>query len=352
MAETPPDESLGGLLLGITGMLQLLAILLFCLRIWARMPRFRMSLGWDDYFITIAVVTSLIQWALNAASVSHGYGRHVVHLSPEQISRINQYQFFSFIPWAFALPCVKISIACLLFRLKRTTLRWRIFLFSMIAIQFGVCITSVTFTLRLVSPIRAWWDPAAIPEAKFLPIRAVNIELYTQAGVNITTDLLFALLPIAFISRMNQPLRTRIVICFLMALGLLTTAIGAYRIFQVWQFGTAPVQDPTWTNIRVSTFCVLEGTIGINAACIPALKRPVELVLAKLGFMGSYTDESASDDTYPTYAQQSKYQDPVLKSWHDSRKDVEVEGIENKSGAAIGSDSNGKPWVDSGDLGD
>lgn len=59
MAEMPPDKSLGGLLLGITGMIELLAVLLFCLRIWARTPRFKMNLGWDDYFITIAVVCSV-----------------------------------------------------------------------------------------------------------------------------------------------------------------------------------------------------------------------------------------------------------------------------------------------------
>jgi hypothetical protein len=349
MAEMPPDESMGGLLLGITGMAQLLAVVLFCLRMWARMPRFRMNLGWDDYFITAAVVcvspslaicqegtppnsscllfnsslqiTSLIQWSLNAATVARGYGRHMVYLSPKQIMHVNKYQFYSFILWAFILPFVKISIACLLFRLKRNTLRWRIFLFSMSAIQLGVAIASATFTLSLVRPIRAWWDPTGNPGAKYLSQRAVNIELYVQAGLNITTDLLFSLLPITFISRMHQPLRTRIVISFLMALGLLTTAIGAYRIFLTWQFGTNPVQDPTWTNIRVSICCVLEGTVGIIAACIPCLKRPVELVLVKLGFISTFTDElGPSDDVYPKNAQLSGYQDPTLKSWHDRQE--------------------------------
>jgi hypothetical protein len=297
-------------------------------------------------------IITLIQWSLNAASVAHGYGRHMVYLSPKQLMHINKYQFYSFTLWDFALPLVKMSIACLLFRLKRDTLRWRIFLFSMIAIQLGLAITSVSFTLSLVHPIRAWWDPAGNPGAKYLSQRVMNIFLYTQAGVNITTDLLFSLLPITFISRMNQPVRTRIVICFLLALGLLTTAIGAYRIFLIWQFGTNPVQDPTWANSRVTIWCVLEGSVGIIAACIPCLKRLVELLLVKLGFMSTFADESgASNDAYSKKARMSGYQDPVLKSWHES-DEGEARGVDRNSDDATRTDSNKEPWVSNEGVGE
>lgn len=89
-------------------------------------------------------------------------------------------------------------------------------------------------------------------------------------------------MPVQIIRTLNRPLQEKILIGSLMAMGLLATAVAAYKM-------TLSVRvfegDMLQTTVTLSIWCKLEELIGIIAACLPSLKRPSEELLRRFGLL-------------------------------------------------------------------
>jgi hypothetical protein len=106
----------------------------------------------------------------------------------------------------------------------------------------------------------------------------------TQAKAIITlTDVAFSLLPIAFMYRMNIPMRERLVLCLLMALGLFASSVVLIRTTTFRRYQR--VGDKLWYMSDISIWNLLEGELAIFAACIPYLKSTMERALKKMGLL-------------------------------------------------------------------
>lgn len=97
-------------------------------------------------------------------------------------------------------------------------------------------------------------------------------------------DVILALLPIHLIRTLHRSVRERILICCLMATGLLAAAIAAYRM---------GISDETFagdlvsSTVMMSMWCMLEVLLGIVAACMAPLKAPAERLLYRAGILVS-----------------------------------------------------------------
>lgn len=87
------------------------------------------------------------------------------------------------------------------------------------------------------------------------------------------------------ISRIHRPLRERLVICFLMALGLLATAATLPKLVSVAKFGFKG--DLTYRASDALLWSSLEVNLGIIAACVPTLRAPFETALRRCGWIRS-----------------------------------------------------------------
>jgi hypothetical protein len=109
------------------------------------------------------------------------------------------------------------------------------------------------------------------------------------SGVLVTIDVVLALMPIHLIRTLHRSTRERILICCLMATGLVAAAIAAYRI---------GISDKTFagdllsSTVSMSMWCMLEVLLGIIAACLPPLKAPTERLLRRLRIMEGRVDIS------------------------------------------------------------
>lgn len=101
----------------------------------------------------------------------------------------------------------------------------------------------------------------------------------------VLTDVIFATLPIFFISKIRRPTREKIVLCFLMALGLLCAAVVIPKLIVLRDFSS--MSDFTYTSAWGMLCNQIEVFIGIIAACIPVLKSFFEKALRKIGLMAS-----------------------------------------------------------------
>lgn len=252
-------------------------------------------LGWDDYTITLGIVIGIIGWGFFVVSTVHGVGRHNYYVSPSDQIMAQHWLFASEAPWPIAVMFVKISIACMLLRIKRSR-PWLAFLYIMIAIQVATCIGSVTFVLFRCIPMRAHWDPS-VTDARCVSTKSIYYTIYITAVISIVTDLSLAFLPLAFIRKMQRPLRDKIVLSALMGLGIFATIMSIVKTTVVKHYDATG--DILWDSIDLSLWSILEEQAGIIAACIPCLRSPFERILDRIRFApGGERGQDASSVTY------------------------------------------------------
>ncbi|KAF2183453.1 hypothetical protein K469DRAFT_498494, partial [Zopfia rhizophila CBS 207.26] len=66
------------------------------------------------------------------------------------------------------------------------------------------------------------WDLLGLVPGKCWGTDAVRANLFAVATINFVTDFIVALLPITFLRKVQRPLRERVIIGVLMALGVFT----------------------------------------------------------------------------------------------------------------------------------
>ncbi|KAF2191830.1 hypothetical protein K469DRAFT_654985 [Zopfia rhizophila CBS 207.26] len=310
----PPGPDVNGApkLLGITGGLYVVALLLYGGRMYTRLrpvPR----LGWDDYTITMAIILALIEWALFLTSVQYGAGRHNFYIPASEQVKAQHFLYASTIPWAASMMFIKISIACMLLRIKSTK-PWLIFLWSMIGVQVASCIASLVFQLVQCIPLAAIWDPTNHPNAVCTKPETAFISIYVNSAIAITTDLTFAALPITFIRKMQMPMREKIILSCLMGLGVFAATASIVKTTLVKTYGITG--DTLWDSIDLTLWSILEEQMGIIAACIPCLKQPFERVLNRMGLLSSIKRSTYGGyrNEYGNYGTRESHKMSAMKS--------------------------------------
>jgi hypothetical protein len=155
-------------------------------------------------------------------------------VSPEENKKAGLLLFASQIPWTWAVALSKISITCMLLRLKYTV-RWKVFLYTMIVIQTLSAISANAIQLGLCQPLAVSWDPIA-SKGKCWPPRVAWIGIGVNGVISVITDIMFACIPVSFVYKIKRPLREKIVVSFLMALGILASAASIMKLTKVKKY--------------------------------------------------------------------------------------------------------------------
>ena len=105
-----PDTNEAPTLIGLTATLHLLSLSAYGARMYTR-SRPVLRLGWDDYFITAAIVSlapnmlltscwgeliqicDMIEWILLMISTGYGLGRHNVYIAPGPAMQAEKFLF-------------------------------------------------------------------------------------------------------------------------------------------------------------------------------------------------------------------------------------------------------------------
>jgi rhodopsin domain-containing protein len=178
---------------------------------------------------------------LTAVEQAYTHGKHLIYINPVDLMYAIKYSYIALYFWAWTIAFLKTSVCLMLLRILNTTV-WRWAFAIMILIQFvsGIGIT-ITF-LFLNRPITANWDPK-IPKTQCSPC---NMAGYVYMGVTTATDAACALFPLTFIVQVKRPIFEKIVLTFIMGLGLLACAFGISKFFAVLAIRND--SDPLWQN--------------------------------------------------------------------------------------------------------
>lgn len=161
---------------------------------------------------------------------------------------------------------------------------------------------------------------------------------YTNVALNVTTDLLFALvIPVPMLWRLRVPTRTRAALVCVLALGLFACVAALVKITYLVNYGL--VGDFLWDSRNITIWTVTESNVGIVAGSIPPLRPLLKNVFG--GVYGSYgTGSKKASAGY--YGKGSRAAGGGLRSGKDwqALSSAQRQGAEGKRGEYdLGDDS-------------
>jgi hypothetical protein len=202
--------------------------------------------------------------------------------------------------WAWSMAAIKSAVALMLLRIS-TTVPMRRFLWSQIAIQVLLGIYNMVAQMTQCIPLYAVWDLSgnSMDTAKCWSTDAQRISIIAVATVNIVTDFMFALVPISFLKKVQRPLREKLVVGILMALGIFAGVASIIKANAATRFGRT--DDPTLEGIEIGMWSCVEQLIGLIAACVPCLRSPFQRALEYFGVISSTQSKSPRSGYDRTY---------------------------------------------------
>ncbi|KAF4636970.1 hypothetical protein G7Y89_g1117 [Cudoniella acicularis] len=234
--------------------------------------------------LTTAQICGLVEFGILMSSIPYGFGRHLYYLQEPDAISAARLLFISQPPWAWTLSLIKISMACMFLRINRSK-KWLMSMWPMILLQLVAAAVCNTAQFLQCVPLQALWDPNT-PNVKCWAPSSIDASIYINAGMNISTDIIFSLLPITFIRKLDRPFWEKFVICCLMGLGIMASAASLVKTLKISTYEKS--KDPLFDGVDISIWSILEEQLGMIAACVPCLKNPCERFLRRMGLISFY----------------------------------------------------------------
>ncbi|KAK1830978.1 hypothetical protein QBC39DRAFT_391563 [Podospora conica] len=243
-----------------------LSLITACARFYTRAVLVR-SFAKDDIFMVFAVLLGIGGLAAWIVSNHNGYGRHMDTIRAREWTVLLEAQFYqSVLEASFAFGFLKVSIALSLLRLSKGT-KFRRILWTLIGFIVIYTLFSFITFMTWCQPISGQWNFRT-------KTKCYDKELFRDFGLfnvacNITTDILFASLPIPLIWSLQLQRRVRIYLIVILSGGYLAVGMGIAKAI----FIIAYVHERDGTFWPFAPFFgSLQLHIGIIAACAPTLR--------------------------------------------------------------------------------
>ncbi|EKG09365.1 hypothetical protein MPH_13614 [Macrophomina phaseolina MS6] len=167
-------------------------------------------------------------------------------------------------------------------------------------------------------PITALWEPT--PNAKCINTGSFMIYGFVYSAVNIASDLIIALMPLAFIWEMHRSRLEKVLLGCLMAAGLIATGASVARVVLI----TATLgRWSAWTDVLNDLLWGVELAIGVIAASLPCLKAPAHEMLRRLGIFHSKNAADASPESFLGHMSHGSH---IMRQMND----IPLQGLSNE----------------------
>ena len=235
------------------------------------------------------------------AEIAYGYGRPAYYLTQHQFQEFSKYVYgewlqvrrflsrtrllntdFDYIKTFATLTFTKVSICLFLLRLTVTKVSIRPLQIAVIILIISNIVLSLIWIFQCRPHLDKAWN-SKMPGSCFSKGQVERI-IISQAGkscstnlisklifsvISIVSDFFLAAFPILILRKVQISLRSKIGLCLLMGLGVITGSISISRTILNWQ--NEPY-DPTWASVPNLCLRSWEVFAGIAAACIPTLR--------------------------------------------------------------------------------
>ncbi|CAI7616447.1 unnamed protein product [Penicillium palitans] len=247
-----------------------IAIAAVSLKLFARLDNKRF--GWDDFFIFFSLALSIIATAFVSYSVTLGLGRHTATVVAEYgIERYEKSAYWQIIAFPFnigAFSFPNISIAILIVHLLDPNPLRAGLLYAMVIFQAILAMISVFIVFFQCKPTEKMWN-ASIEGTCWSP-DVFNDFSYLVSAYTTMTDIILAIVPISAFWKLQMPFSTRLSVCIMMGLTLLSAIVTIVKATYLKLF--TDHTDPLFKVVPSVLWGLIEQNVVIVAACIPTLR--------------------------------------------------------------------------------
>jgi hypothetical protein len=135
------------------------------------------------------------------------------------------------------------------------------------------------------SDIRVLWNPSI--KATCWSLRTIVALSYTNAALNITTDLLFSIaIPLPMLWKLQVNFRTWVTLLCILGIGVFACAAASVKVSYLPNYGKEG--DLLWDSRYITIWTAVELNVAITAASLPCLKPIFKKLLAGKYARGSY----------------------------------------------------------------
>ncbi|KAI1774670.1 hypothetical protein F4818DRAFT_452150 [Hypoxylon cercidicola] len=226
--------------------------------------------GWDDFFMCFGALNAIVSSVLVTIGVYYGIGTHQADIeTPYKLSQAIKYSTIAPVMSIISSSSSKVSIFIFLLRLMGMTVKRRhlYFLWGLCILMAMLNLMAIVLLLRFCSPTAYQWD-------KSLHGTCIDPEIQVRAGIiqsgyNAFVDIILAVFPMTFITKLNISRKMKVGLCFMMGgtiFAAACTIVKAYLIKNLDQ-----QQDITWYWASITLLYTAEMDVIIIVGTIPAL---------------------------------------------------------------------------------
>ncbi|KAE8381288.1 hypothetical protein BDV26DRAFT_255707 [Aspergillus bertholletiae] len=270
-------ESKGPTVIAIAVTFAAWTFIILCLRLFSRVF-VTQRMGYDDYLIVCACLTSWAFSAVTVVSVRNGLGSHFNDVDPSKLETYAMVVWISSICYLATLGFIKSSVCLFYTRLgDRLLTRLSLGMLGVIIAQASSFVLVAAFQCR---PIEKAWK-STLPGTCV----AINVFYLANAALNILTDVMTYSLPLRVIYKLQVPVKQKVALVFILSIGLFACVSSIIRITYIPAMLSDP--DTTWVIAEAMYWSVIEINIGIFASSIPSFKAIASRYLPRL--IGEYS---------------------------------------------------------------
>ncbi|KAH3913948.1 hypothetical protein HBI56_055710 [Parastagonospora nodorum] len=276
-----PNVNLPRTIISLTVTFMLSAVFAISLRLWVR---FRDRLwGWDDLFVLLAGVASVVGDTFVCLMPGDGLGLHLWTLSSTQLSDYFRHIYVTNAAYCISATFIKLAILFQFLRLfaetaaSTSTAQYRLARRVTVGLITISSLWGFAFSMLALfpcQPINKEWHPRK--PGKCIGWGSKDPDMFFpmfagHSASNMVLDMFVLLLPIPFLGMLRLAGKSRAGLITLFSLGLIVCALSVGRLISlsVNRAGTIPIIDMPYHTPLIYVFSVLEVNVAIIAASIP-----------------------------------------------------------------------------------
>ncbi|KAL3458333.1 hypothetical protein BJX64DRAFT_225301 [Aspergillus heterothallicus] len=233
------------------------------------------SLGWDDFFILLALACAVANTALITKSVQAGTGRHTGTLSPAQQIASAKFQLLSQGFHVMSTNWGKVSVALFLVRIMAEVKQHTRAMYVGIVLLSVVNVMCVYTIYGQCTPTARAWDGDI--EGSCWPSGAQRNYAYFQGSASALSDLILAVYPLFTIKNLQVPLKVKFGLGVVLSLGIIAMIAAIIKTINLSNL--TATHDRPWKMVPLTAWVAVEQYLIIIAACIPALTPLFNIII-------------------------------------------------------------------------
>lgn len=271
-----------------------LAFVAVCIRLGTRTFLLK-NVGLDDGLVALSMLASMAFLAVVMLQIKAGLGRMISF--PELPAFFHA--LWATIPiYNLSLILCKLSITVQCYRVLRTPKMRQFFrIYFVILVLYGLW--TLFGSIFTCWPVEYYWT-FLVPGSEGSCMSKGGVT-YSNAALNILTDLVLIVIPAPLLWGLQIPKRQRIILMCLFGVGTFATVISVVRLHALYVIDTSPPAEQSIQGVSIAIWSGIEINTAIICASVPAMRPLVVKIFPKLllsSFYGRNTGTAKSQGYY------------------------------------------------------